>query len=134
MRQSASPPDPEALALAKHGLAHVLALTKKFSEADEPRVRVTLLDAVTLMASAASAGEARVAYRLPDSARLEVSVFDVTGRLVRILETGRSAGGVRSPAWDGRDDGGRLLSPGVYFLRLAADSGLHATERVVLLR
>ncbi len=54
-----------------------------------------------------------------------VEVFDVRGRRVRTLDPG--PGGT---AWDGTDDGGRLLPPGAYFLRLG---GTGRTLRVVRL-
>ena len=54
-----------------------------------------------------------------------VEVFDVAGRRVRIL-----AGEAEPTSWDGRDDGGRDLPPGVYFLR---GTGGSEARRVVKL-
>jgi len=36
-------------------------------------------------------------------------------------------------SWDGTDDSGRRLSPGVYFVRLEADE-FKKTEKAILLR
>jgi hypothetical protein len=57
-------------------------------------------------------------------------VFDVRGRKVRSLDPGPGVGGVAP--WDGRDDGGHAVSPGLYFARLTA-AGERAGARIVLL-
>ena len=57
------------------------------------------------------------------------AVYDLTGRKLR-----RFAGAANGAAvWDGRDDGGRLVPPGIYFVRVEA-GGRSVTARVVLLR
>jgi hypothetical protein len=63
-------------------------------------------------------------------ARLEV--HDVTGRRVRTLGTGLTLGRARI-VWDGRDDAGRAVAAGIYFVRLeVGESGF--VRRVVLVR
>jgi hypothetical protein len=61
-------------------------------------------------------------------------VHDVSGRLVRLLErrTINQPGSERI-SWDGRDDRGRLLPAGVYFLTLSTGEWA-ATRRIVLVR
>ena len=65
---------------------------------------------------------------------VEVTVFDVTGRLVRRLESGFFAGGIRILTWDGLDENGTPVGTGTYFARLFTDSGVHATERFTIVR
>jgi len=65
------------------------------------------------------------------SARLLVA--DVSGRAVRTLVEGRSSGESRVVPWDGRDDRGRPLPAGVYFVRLEA-AGRREATKVTLLR
>jgi hypothetical protein len=53
-----------------------------------------------------------------------VTVFDVAGRAVRTLASGPMDAGPHVLPWDGRDDRGRPVPAGVYFLRVdAADVG-----------
>lgn len=52
------------------------------------------------------------------SSRVKLLVFDRAGRLVRTLTPGPTLPGYHSLAWDGRDDSGRLVPAGVYFLNL----------------
>ena len=57
-------------------------------------------------------------------------VFSVDGRLIRRLEGGAGNGDI---VWDGRNDDGALVRPGLYFVRVEA-GGRRATARVTLLR
>jgi plastocyanin len=59
-------------------------------------------------------------YLLPQPGPAAISVVDAAGRVVRAL---RAPSGASSLSWDGRDDAGRALSPGVYFVRLSTASG-----------
>ena len=56
-------------------------------------------------------------------------VYGVDGRLIRHLRTVSNG----DLLWDGRDDDGRLVQPGLYFVRVEA-GGRAATARVTLLR
>ncbi len=62
----------------------------------------------------------------------DLSVLDLAGRVVRRLAVGRVTPGAQAARWDGRDDGGRRVTPGIYFYRLRAP-GLAASGRVVVL-
>jgi hypothetical protein len=59
----------------------------------------------------------------PASAR----IFDNTGRAVRTLKSNSSL------TWDGRDDSGRTVAPGIYFCRVASGTA-EAQTKVVLSR
>jgi hypothetical protein len=50
--------------------------------------------------------------------RVELSLFDVSGRLVRTLVDGELDAGEHVAIWDGRDDRGRPMPAGTYFSRL----------------
>jgi hypothetical protein len=77
---------------------------------------------------------ATVEYGAPPGANARLSVFDVSGRRVACLvDSGVLRGGVGTAVWDGRDDDGRELPSGVYFVRLEAGHET-AVEKVVLIR
>jgi subtilisin family serine protease len=67
------------------------------------------------------------------NAPVRLSVHDVQGRLVRVLQEGVPGDGERVASWDGRDDGGSRVTPGVYFLRLRAGAETK-TAKAVLVR
>jgi predicted outer membrane repeat protein len=74
-----------------------------------------------------------IRYELNEGGRIELSIFDVMGRQVRTLVEGRQASGVNSATWDGRDDAGKAVSPGVYLVRLRA-GGDQRSLRMLLTR
>ena len=59
---------------------------------------------------------------IPPATELTVSVFDETGYKVKTLLE-NSATTVRQLGWDGRDDNGRILSPGIYIICLRLSGG-----------
>jgi hypothetical protein len=69
----------------------------------------------------------RLRFQLARDARVRISVYDHQGRLVASpLGPGwaeLSAGTISQP-WDGRDRSGRLLAPGVYFIRLRGQDAI----------
>ena len=57
--------------------------------------------------------------RVGDDSPAEVAVYDLSGRLVRKLVEERAVStGTRSLAWDGRDDAGAVVPPGIFYARL----------------
>ncbi|MBM3320964.1 MAG: S8 family serine peptidase [Candidatus Eisenbacteria bacterium] len=77
--------------------------------------------------------QATIRFDLPAAGAAHLSVYDVSGRLVRVLADGPFAAGSHETAWDGRDDRGRAVGSGVYLLSLES-AGRRATARTVLLR
>ena len=67
-------------------------------------------------------------FALARDGDLRLAVYDVTGRLQRTLANGGFAAGVHSAAWDGRDDAGRLLPRGSYFVRVEDAAGARTVK------
>jgi len=74
-----------------------------------------------------------ITYEVAGDALVRLVVFDVSGRRVRTLVNRAQAPGRYDAVWDGRDEGGRAVSSGVYFYRLES-SGFTQTRRMVLLK
>ena len=80
-----------------------------------------------------------IPYSLASPSQVELSVYDVAGRRVRVLVRESLKAGRHIILWDGRDDDGSELASGVYFyrLRLGDDplfSREHLTRKLLLLR
>ena len=62
---------------------------------------------------------------------VSLRIFDLSGRLVRTLDSGRRDAGVHTAHWDGADGVGHALGGGIYFCRITAGP-FAATRRLVL--
>jgi hypothetical protein len=73
-------------------------------------------------------------YTLATESRIDLSIYDTSGRFVARLDRGRRDAGRHTAAWDGRDAAGRSLGAGAYFVRLASgeDSALQIIERKIV--
>ena len=67
-------------------------------------------------------GHATIRFSIPRRAQASVNIRSATGALVRVLSSPQSlAPNTYSLTWDGRDDHGRHVAPGIYFWRLESD-------------
>lgn len=76
---------------------------------------------------------ARMRVTLPRATAVRVSVCDAQGRRVRAWDAGVLAAGTHQLAWDGRDDAGRPVAPGVWLVNVEA-GGRTRNGRIVVLR
>ena len=75
-----------------------------------------------------------ITYATAHDTEVELAVFDVSGRRVRVLARHRCEGGSRQQiVWDGRNDAGEWLASGVYLLRLLSETSAE-TRKLVLLK
>gem|GEM_PF-5107167 len=74
-----------------------------------------------------------IVYTLPEASDVLIRVFDVRGRLVKMLVHAAQDAGRHTVVWDGADGGGLPVSSGMYFCRLeAGDTAL--TRKMLLVR
>jgi hypothetical protein len=78
-------------------------------------------------------GATAMSLDLLRGAAVDLALFSSDGRLVRQLLEGSVAAGHRELRWDGRGATGAVAAPGVYFLRLDADSH-RETQKLVVVR
>jgi glucose/arabinose dehydrogenase len=75
-----------------------------------------------------------VSFTLPSPADATLEVFDVAGRRVAMILDGSLGGGPALVRWDGRDEMGRALRSGVYFVRLTLNGEAVETRRITFLK
>jgi MFS family permease len=76
---------------------------------------------------------ARVAFHVPEQGAVSLVVYDVQGRSVKTLARGSHPAGDYEATWDGKDERGRRVASGVYFLRLEQGGAL-VSRKIVLTR
>jgi hypothetical protein len=75
----------------------------------------------------------RIAFGLSAPGTVSLRIYDVSGRLVRVLVEGLRPAGTYAEIWDGRDSLGRDVASGIYFYRFRA-SGFDETKKMALTR
>ena len=77
-------------------------------------------------------GGTHIVFSSP-SRSIDVSVHDVTGRLLAKLSPGRTVGSTNTfqAFWDGRNVRGERMSPGVYFIRVKAGEQAETTSIII---
>lgn len=75
-----------------------------------------------------------IAFDLPTQGMVTLRVFDLAGRLVRVIVGGEQySPGRHEVIWNGRDDTGRPVASGTFFCRLESGS-FSETKRVALVK
>jgi photosystem II stability/assembly factor-like uncharacterized protein len=79
-------------------------------------------------------GRAPIALRFvtPQSARVSLAIYGLSGRRVRLLADGERAAGVYDVAWDGRDDAGRAVPAGLYFAHMTSGTFAQSSRFALL--
>ena len=74
-----------------------------------------------------------IAFDVPAPATVKLSIYSVSGRVIRSLVHEELAQGGYLRSWDGRDDNSRAVSAGVYIAKLEV-AGVTVSQRLVLLK
>ncbi len=74
-----------------------------------------------------------IRYQLPKASKVELTVHDLLGHLVKTLVNDRKPAGAYEAHWDGRDEAGNAMSNGIYWYRLQAGAFVQ-TRKMLLLR
>lgn len=64
-----------------------------------------------------------IEYELAAANPINLSIYDLRGRQVRVLESGARPSGRHQATWDGDDDAGCVVPAGTYFCRLSTPQG-----------
>lgn len=102
------------------------------AEVEASDVRATVFQLGPAQPNPTRAGMA-FAFSLPSNGIVQIKVYDSSGRRVRTLLSAEMSAGSYSARWDGRDQAGRPVAPGIYFYELRTD-GERLSRRVSLMR
>ncbi|HAF78089.1 MAG TPA: hypothetical protein DCG42_12305, partial [Maribacter sp.] len=74
-----------------------------------------------------------IGYEIPKKGHVSVLIYDMLGNRVRTLANGIQEASNASIIWNGRDDGGELVSAGVYIYQIQSGT-FSQTKKMVLLK
>ncbi len=128
---------------ASYGYYHVTTTDHVGNEGDAASVEGSLLSSpeapipMTYTLSSPgpnpSGGRTAMTFALPEAGNVQLAIYDASGRAVRTLADGAYAPAVHRVFWDARDDCGRRVGPGVYFVRIEVGT-FHAERRLTVMR
>lgn len=78
-----------------------------------------------------------IMYQLAKEAKVTLLIYNMLGQKVRTLVDGFISAGSHQVVWDGRNDNGGMVGSGIYFLKMAAQSGetrLVDTRKLMLMK
>ena len=72
-------------------------------------------------------------YDLPENAMVNITIYDMMGRVVKTMENSEQEAGFKSIQWDGTNHAGATVSAGLYLYTIQADN-FHQTKKMILLK
>ena len=72
----------------------------------------------------------RVVYSVRERGYVSVAVYDAAGRRVKVIDEGVKEAGRHEVYWDGRDESGRRVSSGTYFIRLKVGRNVYFSKAI----
>ena len=72
-------------------------------------------------------------YDLPEDALVNITIYDIMGRIVKTLINSQQNAGFKSIQWNATNDAGSPLSAGLYLYKIQADNFVQ-TRKMVLLK
>ena len=76
--------------------------------------------------------ETTIRYRLPETARVELVIFNSVGQRIRTLVRKMQRAGAYAVRWDGRNEAGEAVASGVYLVRFTAGSVVQSRKMVLV--
>ena len=74
-----------------------------------------------------------ITFSLPAARVIALRIFDMSGRLIRVVDAGWESSGTHTRRWDGKDSRGNQAPSGVYALELVAGTD-RVSRKIVLLK
>ena len=77
--------------------------------------------------------DATMQYSLAKAGPVDLSIYSVDGRRIKSLAHGLQKVGVYRATWNGTDESGSMMKPGIFFVRLEA-AGVSKTRIITMVR
>jgi flagellar hook assembly protein FlgD len=68
---------------------------------------------------------------MPRAGNIRIAVYDIVGKHIKLLMEGMHAAGFEDVPWDGKDEAGNPVPPGIYICSLFADNSVVTSVKVV---
>ena len=104
-----------------------IPLTTTASIADLPQREDQILSAYPSPTSS----QLTIDFQLNNASSISLSLINISGSLISTVKSGLTNSGQHSVSWNGKDDSGQTVPPGIYMVRL--DTGDHLyTQKIIV--
>jgi len=79
-------------------------------------------------------GSTTIEYRLGQTAQVRISIFNVLGERVRLLDDSFQAPGMHRVNWFGNNDSGGIVSSGIYFYAIEINGRVTTRKSMLFLK
>ncbi|HJN05622.1 MAG TPA: T9SS type A sorting domain-containing protein, partial [Bacteroidales bacterium] len=74
----------------------------------------------------------QIRYDLPEDATVNITIYDMVGRVVKTMVNSQQNAGFKSVLWNTTNDFGKPVSAGVYLYRIQASEFVQASKMVLI--
>jgi len=74
-----------------------------------------------------------IEYQIPEAGKVEIEIYDITGRLVRMMENVNHSAGKYQMVWDGLNENGIKVASGLYLYSVKYQNTIH-TKKMILIK
>ncbi|MFO7895472.1 MAG: FlgD immunoglobulin-like domain containing protein, partial [Candidatus Cloacimonadales bacterium] len=75
-----------------------------------------------------------IKFQLAESGQVDLAIYNAKGQKVSNLMQAKCSRGTFQMQWDGRDDSGKSVASGTYFIKLKLDNQLQQAHKITLLK
>jgi hypothetical protein len=118
-------------AVDAHGNESAYAATSP-GTVDVPGIELPAVVALAHPRPNPATASTRIEFDLPRAGAISLTVYGPTGRAVRTLANGVQEAGRMGVSWDLRDDAGRDVPSGIYFIRLETADARRMQRMIVM--
>jgi hypothetical protein len=116
------------------GITMDVRLTQWGDVADESATRLAFALEQSRPNPLGTCRETTIHFTTPRAGRIDLCIYDVSGRLIRTLVSNQLPARQHTATWNGFDEQGHAVSNGVYFYKLQLDRSRERTRQLIVLR
>lgn len=118
-----------------YGIEKILQKEKKKKKEEKKKIEVkpTYLQEIIVSPNPFYT-ETEIKFVITDECIIDIGIYDLTGKRVKSLKEGKVGKGFHRVKWDGKDDVGKEVRNGVYFLKVVANRNEKKFSKLIIFK
>ena len=76
--------------------------------------------------------ETTIQYSIKSAGWVDISIYNISGQLIRVLKRSNENSGTHSMLWNGRDNNNQAVASGVYYVRMNTSDGVSIVKMTLM--